>query len=185
MPNASRGRLFDYVKEHVFEFNDRSASGLRPLWNFEFRPHLLDTRFLHYVSRAFWEEHHFDIPVQFCGLEFSGIPLSLEIARAKDNDANPSNVLAFRKSKKSATNLNAVEGFRNSTPVVIVDDILSSGKSVLKAKSELESMFAEVHSAFVIVDFERDDIDRSCLGIEVTSLFKLSDFGIEKFEIYE
>lgn len=177
--------LFDYIESNVFEFEDRSDKGLRPLWNFEFRPHTLSDQFLTLVAETFWEELELQSTVQFLGLEFSGIPLALSLARYHHKNWCDDKILAHRKNKKSALNHSLIEGVFSQDRVVVVDDILSSGATAKAAIDEIQRLGGEVELVAIIVDFLRNDCDEEVGKVNRMSLFTLSDFGIPEFEIYE
>jgi len=166
----TRKKLKAYIDKYIFHHEgDR--------WGFEFRPHLLNPEFISLVSAHYIETCPFDFDHQVCGVEFSGVPISLSIAMARgDNSA-----LVVRKSKKSFANKSTVEGLITNQPVVLVDDVISSGDSLLRAHGECKEIRLNPIGFYTIVDFLREEVDADLQNLKHWTAFDLTDFGIDAF----
>lgn len=95
------------------------------------------------------------------GIELGSVPLSSAIAlRSQKVDEKPYNHFVIRKNIRThGTGVN-IEGIDNVAlkSVVIVDDVLSTGGSLLKAYDMLVSAGATVLGAVVIVDRQEKDL---------------------------
>jgi orotate phosphoribosyltransferase len=63
--------------------------------------------------------------------------------------------------------------------VILVDDVATSGKSLIEAKAVLDGMNVAVERAIVIVDRSegaRENLQRA--GIELQSIFTIADLGV-------
>ncbi len=164
---------------------DILSNGLRvnlPEWNFDIRPLLLSHTFRSHLSILFWNKFEKYYPFQLLGVEFSGIPMCMAIQDEGFKRGLNCNVLIYRKTKKSQTNKNLIEGYVNTEKIIYIDDILSSGKSLKKVLFELDKQQLKIFHSFYIVNFKRLDCK---LNIKNYSIFSLQDFGLPKFKFVD
>jgi orotate phosphoribosyltransferase len=114
------------------------------------------------------------------GIELGSVPLigSMESVYCYFESAYKYNFCIVRKPKGYGTN-KLVEGndITNKNRVVLIDDVLTTGKSILNAKNIIENYGAKVELVMVVVD--RQEVggeDLEDRGIYVDSLFKMEDF---------
>lgn len=120
---------------------------------------------------------------QLCGLEFSSIPLITAIQMYAARYKIGINGFTIKKDRKPYGLFNLIEGIPTDAPVIIVDDIINSGKSVSYCldvcKYELNLIPAE--SVFSIVTFN-NHIHRFKYNehiINATSIFSKNDFNYD------
>jgi len=114
------------------------------------------------------------------GIELGSVPLigSMETVYCYFESAYKYNFFIVRKPKEYGTN-KLIEGtnLNDKNRVVLIDDVLTTGKSVLNAIDIIEGCCAKVNCIMVVVD--RQEGGREVLenkGIFVDSLFKMKDF---------
>ena len=114
------------------------------------------------------------------GIELGSVPLigSMESVYCYFESAYKYNFFIVRKPKGYGTN-KLIEGIEltDKNRIVLIDDVLTTGKSVLNAIDIIESCGAKVEYVMIVVD--REEGGREVLegrGIYVDSLFKLKDF---------
>ncbi|HOU36272.1 MAG TPA: phosphoribosyltransferase family protein, partial [Candidatus Omnitrophota bacterium] len=93
----------------------------------------------------------------------------------------PLKTFIVRKAAKGHGTQRQVEGPALSAGmrVVLVDDVATSGKSLIEAKAVLDSMKVRVDRAIVIVDRNegaRENCSRA--GITLTPIFTIADLGV-------
>ncbi len=151
-------------------------------WIFDFRKVLLNSQFLSSISTIFFDQIRKDFKlVQVCGLEVAAVPLLGGILMKSFEEHFEMSGFFIRKSRKKTGLLNIVEGEVNSNDIVIVDDILNTGNSILRQIKIIEEMGKKVSAVYVIVRF-RDVSQYSFLqerGIKIYSMFTLDDFKVE------
>lgn len=149
-------------------------------WIFDFRRVTLTPDFLNLYVSTFFEKFA-NKNIQVCGLESASISLiSAIILESSKKDINL-NGFFIRKSKKKHDLYKDIEGVPNSNPIVIVDDILNTGTSILKQIKVLKENNLKVDTVFTILRFR--DLDfydfLSKENIKIVSLFELNDFKEE------
>jgi orotate phosphoribosyltransferase len=121
-------------------------------------------------------------PVGIGGLTMGADPIALAIAMysAKSNGIEPIQMFAVRKSPKAYGRNKLIEGNfpdpEASAPVVVVDDVITTGGSTIKAIQAVEDAGGKV--AFVLALVDRQEGGRQnieALGHEVVSFFTRSD----------
>jgi orotate phosphoribosyltransferase len=95
--------------------------------------------------------------------------------------ANPLKTFIVRKAAKEHGTQRQIEGplLENGDRVVLVDDVVTTGKALVEAKSALVAAGVEVVKAIVIVD--RNEGGRENLkqaGLVLEPIFTIADFGI-------
>lgn len=116
------------------------------------------------------------------GLAVGAIPLVSAILVLSYSKQTPVDAFFVRKEAKSHGALERIDGYvRDGGEVLIVDDVATSGGSILKAIEGMKAEFpsCRVSKALVVVD--REEGAAASLaeqGIELFSIFKRSDFQV-------
>ncbi len=171
------------IQEEVFVTSETqrivSESGEESKWLFDFRKILLRADVLNTLSRIFWDIFEHKTPFQIGCLEVAGIPLMTALSLKSAEYGYPTNAFFIRKSRKKHGLLNMIEGTLTDEKVILVDDILNSGKSFMRQVEVLEALGKKVDSVFVILRFR--DLSYYTYfhekGIKIISLFTLDDFS--------
>lgn len=150
----------------------------------------LDARGANLIGQVGWEIVKTDILSRFPGISALGgmtmgaDPISLAIGMYSSldeaKDVSPLNVFTVRKEPKDHGRGKRIEGnFEAGSEVVVVDDVITTGGSTLKAIDAIEAEGGKVVAALVLVDREeggREAIEAR--GIPVFPMFtRRSIFG--------
>lgn len=106
-----------------------------------------------------------------CGLPYAGIPYAQTISVIH----NIPNILLRKERKKHGTG-KMIEGtIKNGDELVIIDDILTTGSSIIESLEHLEQF--NIKKIIVIVDREEGGLEiLKNMGYHVECIFKVSDF---------
>ena len=125
------------------------------------------------------------IPVDAIGgltLGADPVALSIGIAARLDDPSSKMKVFTVRKETKSHGRKKRIEGnFEEGNSVVVVDDVITTGGSTLKAIDAIEEAGGKI--AFVLVLMDRQEGGRATIesrGHAVVSIFTRADLPEEK-----
>ena len=109
-----------------------------------------------------------------CGLPYAGIPYAQTLSIMYDVP----NIL-LRKEKKNHGTLKMIEGeFQEGDELVIIDDILTSGASLIESLEHLKQF--NIKKIIVIVDRKEGGMEKlKEIGYNIESLFTIDDFKKE------
>lgn len=120
------------------------------------------------------------------GLEMGAVPLLGTVAAYSSDDQSPIPAIFVRKVAKQHGTALMIEGLDDANgetlhgkTVILVDDVATSGGSVLKAVDEIEAAGGKVTDAIVILD--REEGATRLLGergVMLHSLFTATDLGV-------
>jgi orotate phosphoribosyltransferase len=137
--------------------------------------HWLTGRLLHAGVRA-----HFPAAVAVGGLTMGADPIASAIATVSFISGHPLHAFLVRKEPKGHGTGQWVEGLSGLGPgakVVVVEDVVTTGASTIKAIERVRSEGLDPIGAYTLVDREeggREAIEAT--GVPVRALFKRSDF---------
>jgi orotate phosphoribosyltransferase len=179
MPN-SRARLLELFKSRAVFFGQFTlASGKES-------PYYINSKKAIFNSEAVWRlgdvlyEMTRDLNIQAIGgPEVGAIPMACAAAMRYHEEGQSIEGFYVRKQAKSHGTREMVEGvIRAGDRVAIVDDVLTTGGSVLQAIQEVERIGAKVAAVLCIVD--RLEGAREALArYSFFPIFTIRDFGIE------
>ena len=159
------------------------ASGKKSDLYVDCRVTALDNKGAHWIGDAGWELVLGEIEAK--GLEVDAIggmtmgadPISLVVGMASANHEKALQVFTVRKEPKGHGRGKQIEGnFREGDKVVVVDDVITTGGSTLKAIEAIRAAGGEVAFCLVLVD--REEGGRAAIeadGVPVVSLFTRSE----------
>ncbi len=155
------------------------ANGSDSTWIFDFRRVLMRPQSLNAITEIFWNRFKERLPYQAGGLEVAAIPFVTGIVMKSIERGTPINGFFIRKSRKKSNVPRMIEGDVTDAPIILVDDILNSGKSFTRQVEVLEAMGKKVDTVFAIIRFRDLEYYRYFhdKGIKVESLFTLDDFA--------
>ncbi len=153
-------------------------------WMFDFKRLTSKGDFLQAYVRLFWAEYSGRQKFQVGGLEVGAIPLLSAIALFSAQQGRSINTFFVRKSRKKDGTQSLVEGIITDAPIILVDDLIHSGKSLFGLVSTLESLRekgqcqADVTDIFAILRFRDASTYQEFFrrDIRLTTLFDLNDF---------
>lgn len=128
------------------------------------------------IARAGWK------PVGVGGLTMGADPVAYAIAAASHGSAHPVNAFSVRKQTKSHGTGRLIEGnFQSGDAVVVVEDVITSGESVVRALSTVQEAGGRVLGVLAVVDREeggRDSLEAR--GHRVVTLTTASELGLRQ-----
>ena len=159
-------------------------------WLMDLRAILMQSEVIESMGVLFWNTYKKKVPIQIGCIESAGIPLMTAlVAEARQNGVAMCSGFFIRKSRKKDGLTKMVEGtVQKNVPIVLVDDLMNSGNSLIRQVEVVEGLGERVHSVWTLVRFRNTEyyqyfIDK---GIEIFSVFELDDFsdtlGIKNFE---
>jgi orotate phosphoribosyltransferase len=108
-------------------------------------------------------------------------PIVGAVAAVSFEQKTPLRTFIVRKSAKGHGTQRQVEGpaLHNGDRVVLVDDVATSGQSLVEAKEVLDSLGVTVDRALVIVDRNEGAADHCArVGCRLEPIFMISDLGV-------
>ena len=133
--------------------------------------HLIGSAALDALDQRGWK------PDSVGGLTLGADPVSYCIAYASASTDRPIRAFTVRKEPKTHGTQNLIEGpFQSGDQVVVIEDVVTSGGSALRAVTAIRQAAGSILGALAIVDREEDG--RTALeaqGIELITLVSLSD----------
>lgn len=155
------------------------ASGLKSPYYFDGRMLTLHPEGALAVGKAFLEELRNVQIDAIGGLETGAIPIVASVALLSQQEGKPIPAFFVRKEAKRHGLKKAIEGhFDRGMKVAIVDDVITTGGSVVDAIRTVESQGGKVVKVMVLVDRRQggsDDLKKQ--GYDVTALLSLSPTG--------
>ena len=113
------------------------------------------------------------------GMEIGAIPISTAVSDyVYDRTGRELRTFVVRKKPKDHGMKHAVEGaFNAGDPVLVVDDVLTTGQATIDAVTQARAAGLDVRHALVIVDRQEDNGRQrvEALGVPLTSLLTLQD----------
>lgn len=177
-------KLKQIIREKVFVTKEQKKiaywDGSESPWLFDFRNIFLVPEYIDLIVEIFWEKLESRYPFQVCGLEAAAIPLVTAIVMKSVEKGKPVNGFFIRKSRKKTGLMQMIEGEINNHPIIIVDDVLNSGNSVMRQIKVLEELDKNVSEVFVILQFRERDYYEFLKerGVALNNLFVLPDFSL-------
>lgn len=176
-----RLELFEYIKENGIVFGPvRLFSNVESNYYYDLRRISLDPEGLGLVVGPLLEEVKKFGAKSVGGLASAAIPLSTALIMKDSNFGEYKNSLRsffVREVRKDHGLMKQIEGMIED-PVVIVDDVLTSGKSIKTAIDAVEEHGYSVSGVVCILDREETGVTNELKknGIKYTPLFRHSDF---------
>lgn len=174
--------LKDLIEREVFIPRGKerfvSPQGVESNWLFDFRRVLLNPKVLRAITGLFLKEFKSVMPFQIGGIEVAAIPLITGLTMALSERGHEVNAFFIRKSRKKDGLLRMIEGNVTGEKIILVDDIINTGKSFIRQVEVAEALGKKVYAVFSILRFREEAYysyfhDR---GIKIVSLFTLDDF---------
>lgn len=110
------------------------------------------------------------------GMTLGADPISLAVGMTSASDEKPLQVFTVRKEPKGHGKGKQIEGnFAKGDTIIIVDDVITTGGSTIKAMDVIEAAGGTIAFALVLVD--REEGGRAAIearGVPVVSLFSRS-----------
>lgn len=115
-----------------------------------------------------------------CGIPYSGIPLATQYS-CKAN----SPMIIMRKERKEYGTGRLIEGiYKKGDKVILIEDVVSTGKSIVEVIEQLELEGLEIREILVVVDREMGGVEiLKRRGYKVKTLVKITDLLLRMFNM--
>lgn len=183
-PSSARDLVAAAIRDRAILNGEKqrliSEKGNRNNWMIDTRRLFMEPATLDAAAELFWQEYSGRMPFQAGGMEIAGIPLLSAILMKSHGRGTPVNGFIVRDERKTHGTGSSIEGTLTADPIVMVDDILNSGRSMEKARVVLEKENRTIASAFVLIDYgsPTGKTWREQHGISVNAPFRIGDFGL-------
>lgn len=108
-------------------------------------------------------------------------PIAGALAALSHINKQPIKTFIVRKQAKEHGTQRQVEGpeLKKGNRVILIDDVATSGKAILEAKTALDKIGVIAEKAIVIVDRNQGAAENLAkAGLKLESIFKIADFGL-------
>jgi orotate phosphoribosyltransferase len=180
MAESSRARLLGLFKARAFSFGRFTlASGKESTYYINSKKALFNSEAVWLLGDVLWDLTR-DLDIQAMGgLEVGAIPMSTAAALRYHEEGRPLEGFFVRKQAKEHGSKQRVEGvLEPGMRVAMVDDVFTSGMSVLQAIEEVEKVGATVVAVICIVDRLEGARERLATRYEYRPIFTIRDFGV-------
>ena len=176
-----RQALIDLIREKALEFGDFTlASGKKASFYLDCRKVTLDSRGANLIAAGMLELLADDYPDAVGGMAIGADPITGAIITRAGQTERPLRGFIVRKEAKQHGTGQAVEGpVQPGDRVVIVEDVVTSGGSALRAIEQAEQFGLQVIGALTIVDRLAGGAEAfAARGVPLRSLLTIADLGI-------
>lgn len=170
-----KDRLMEIILEKSFQYSEepifKLVSGGVSNFYFNCKPAMLDPEGKELIGRLIFSTIR-DLEVAgIGGLELGSVPISSAVSLISQLEGHPIKEFIVRKEKKDHGIPAKVEGeFVAGEKVVVVDDVITTGGSTIKAIEAVQKLGLEVAKVVVLVDREemngRQSIEKLCPEVE-------------------
>ncbi|MGV3665155.1 MAG: orotate phosphoribosyltransferase [Leptospira bouyouniensis] len=184
MSHSYRDELFQWMKTYVYRFSEtpfRLASGLESQHYFNCKEVTLHPLRLSILAECFIEEIIPKLNIEFeavGGLTLGADPIAYAISLAYQKRGKTIYPLVIRKESKGHGTGQLIEGFwKEVKSCLVVDDVITTGGSTLKAVKVLREVGIQVSKGICILDREeggRENLESE--NVSMSSIFAKSEF---------
>jgi orotate phosphoribosyltransferase len=176
-------RLLEVIRQRSFRRGHfRLSSGAESTFYFNLKPTMMSPEGAHLAARALLARIREENIDYVGGLEMGAVPVIGAVAALSHAEGKPVRSFFVRKRQKEHGTKDIVEGLApdeslSGKRVMIVNDVATSGGSILKAAEAARAAGAAVECALVIVDREEGaTVALQKAGIRLLSVLKKNDF---------
>jgi len=175
--------LFDIIRARSFRRGKfRLASGRESELYFNLKPTMMSPKGALLSARALlariWPEN-----VDYAGgLEMGAVPVIAALAAVSEAEGKPVKTFFVRKQPKGHGTMDMIEGLAPGetlagTRVLAIDDVATTGGSILKAADAVRAAGAQIGAALVLIDREEGAAEAlAAQNIRLLAVFKGSEF---------
>jgi orotate phosphoribosyltransferase len=181
MTDDSRRRLLELFKARAFSFGRFTlASGKESTYYVNSKKALFHSEAVALLGEAIWDRTK-DLNIQAVGgLEVGAIPLATATVLRYHQEGRTLEGFFVRKEVKGHGSKERLEGVLPAgARVAVLDDVLTTGGSVLQAISEVEKAGAQVVAVVCIVDRLEGARELLAPRYNYQPIFTIRDFGVE------
>jgi orotate phosphoribosyltransferase len=180
MSVSARSRLLELFKARAFSFGRfRLASGKESTYYVNSKKAIFNGEAVALLADVLFDLTK-DLDVQAVGgLEVGAIPIAAAVALRYHQAGRPMEGFFVRKQAKAHGSQERVEGvLRPGDRVLVVEDVVTTGESVLQAIHEVEKAGGKVVAVSCIVDRLEGGAERLA-AYNFRPVFTIRDFGVE------
>ena len=179
-----KNAISEYSYRENFEQLFTLASGKQSPFYCDLKQTLFQPAYLKLAAAQLWEKLAEKQPYAIGGLTLGADPLVYSIAMHAESQGEQVYPVIVRKETKDHGSKKRFECLASikdqGKTLVLIDDVITTGGSTIKAYDALKDSF-QIAQALCLVDREEGGYEAmSALGIEMRSVFKLSDFRKEQ-----
>lgn len=178
-------KLFDETHSFIYLYREKPfqlSSGKMSHYYFNCKKILFNPKYLNLAVQSICEElipeNKIPLPEGVGGLTLGADPLAYGISFYFWNKGIPCYPFIVRKEKKEHGTSNLIEGeLQNVKEIIVLDDVITTGSSTLKAIRAFREAGKIVRFAICLID--REEEGKEALkkeGVELFSLWKKVDF---------
>ena len=180
-----KNELLELVREKGLEFGDFTlASGKKASFYLDCRRVTLDSRGANLIGNGILDLLGDDLPDAVGGMAIGADPITAAVITLAHQRGHHLSGFIVRKEAKEHGKSRAVEGpVEAGQNCVIVEDVVTTGGSSLRAIEHVEAFGMQVNGVIAIVDRlegGREAFEQA--GYQLTTLLTVRDFGIEPVE---
>ncbi len=166
-------------KSYITEGDFTLASGATSNFFFDMKITLLDTRGARLAADLILDKIKNDRVKAVGGMELGACPIASSVCVRSGERGMPVNAFYVRKTPKKRGTQKMIEGapLQPKDRVILVEDVTTSGGSVLAAAEEVKKLGCEIVKVVTIIDREqgaRENLEAQ--GIRLEALFGKHDF---------
>jgi orotate phosphoribosyltransferase len=180
MSSQARSRLLELFKARAFSFGRfKLASGKESTYYVNSKKAIFNGEAVALLAEVLYDLTK-DLGVQAVGgLEVGAIPIAAALALRYHQAGRPVEGFFVRKQAKGHGSQERVEGVLNrGDRVLVVEDVVTSGESVLQAIGEVEKAGGRVVAVSCVVDRLEGGGERLA-KYDFRPIFTIRDFGVE------
>ena len=172
-------RSFKYTAEPSFKL----VSGRVSRFYVNCKPTSLSARGMYLVGHLIFDQIKDSPATAVGGLTFGADPIAVATAFASEINARPLNAFSIRKTQKDHGIIKWVEGdVQPGQPVVIIDDVATTGGSTIKAIERARSEGLRVVKAVILVDRQEGGLDNIRQHVADVSAIVIRDELVERWK---
>ncbi len=173
--NSMKDRLMEIILAKSFQYSEeptfKLVSGGVSNFYFNCKPTMLDPEGKELIGRLIFSTIRELQVAGIGGLELGSVPISSAVSLISQLEGQPIKEFIVRKEKKDHGIPAKVEGeWDAGEKVVVVDDVITTGGSTIKAIEAVQKLGLEVAKVVVLVDREemngRQNIEKLCPQVE-------------------
>jgi orotate phosphoribosyltransferase len=175
--------LIAVIKERSYRRGKfKLASGAESEFYFNLKPTMMSAKGAWLCARTLLDKIRGETVDYVGGLEMGAVPVIASLAALSHADGKPVNTFFVRKQAKDHGTQDLLEGLMAGETlagkrVMIIDDVATSGGSIIKAAEVARAAGAVVETGLVIIDREEGGTEALAkAGIRLLSVLKKSDF---------
>lgn len=180
---ADEQALLEIIRERSFRRGKfKLASGRESELYFNLKPTMMSPKGALLSARALlarvWPEN----PDYVGGLEMGAVPVIAALAAISEAEGKPVKSFFVRKQPKGHGTMDMIEGLATNetlanTKALVIDDVATSGGSILKAVDAARAIGAQVSTALVLIDREEGAAEAlQAQNVRLLSVFKGREF---------